>query len=209
MIQLPHPYMTPGKTIALSRWTFVDEVMCLLFNMLSRLVMVFLPWSKCLLIFWLQSPSTQENKILEPKKIKSDTVFHFFPIYLPRRDETASKCFLIPIRWGCGTPCWFCWVMSGDHFAWQETPTWKLCCSAPQMPTTPPVLCNWDEGGELHDAEKYRGLGWRCPGGGSGLWQGSTEAVSESGGAPYGSRTSWWCGMWIWSTFTLEEGDRR
>ena len=56
-VQLSHPYMTTGKTIALTRWTFVDNVMSLLFNMLSRLVIAFLPRSKCLLISWLQSPS--------------------------------------------------------------------------------------------------------------------------------------------------------
>ena len=70
-VQLSHPYMTTGKTIALTRRTFVGEVMSLLFNMLSRLVITFLPKSKCLLISWLQSPSAV---ILEPKKIKSDTV---------------------------------------------------------------------------------------------------------------------------------------
>ena len=66
--QLSHPYMTTGKTIALTRWTFVDEIMSLLFNMLSRLVIIFLPRSKCLFISWLQSPSAV---ILEPRKIKS------------------------------------------------------------------------------------------------------------------------------------------
>ena len=70
-VQLSHPYMTTGKTIALTRWTFVGNVMSLLFNMLSRLVITFLPRSKHLLISWLQSPS---SVILEPKKIKSDTV---------------------------------------------------------------------------------------------------------------------------------------
>ena len=70
-VQLSHPYMTTGKTIALTRWTFVGKVMSLLFNMLSRLVITFLPRSKRLLISWLQSPSAV---ILEPKKIKSDTV---------------------------------------------------------------------------------------------------------------------------------------
>ena len=57
IVQLSHPYMTTGKTIALTRWTFVGKVMCLLFNMLSRLVITFLPRSKRLLISWLQSPS--------------------------------------------------------------------------------------------------------------------------------------------------------
>ena len=69
-VQLSHPYMTSGKTKALTRWTFVGKVMSLLFNMLSRLVIAFLPRSKYLLLSWLQSPSAV---ILEPKKIKSDT----------------------------------------------------------------------------------------------------------------------------------------
>jgi len=70
-VQLSHPYMTTGKIIALTRWTFVGKVMSLLFNMLSRLVITFLPRRKRLLISWLQSPSAV---ILEPRKIKSDTV---------------------------------------------------------------------------------------------------------------------------------------
>ena len=71
IVQLLHPYMTAGKTIALTRWTFVGKVMSLLFNTLCRLVTAFLPRSKCLLISWLQSPSAV---ILEPPKIKSLTV---------------------------------------------------------------------------------------------------------------------------------------
>ena len=70
-VQLSHPYTTTGKTIPLTRQTFVGKVMSLLLNMLSRLVINFLPRSKCLLISWLQSPSAV---ILEPQKIKSDTV---------------------------------------------------------------------------------------------------------------------------------------
>ena len=70
-VQLSHPHMTTGKTIALTRWTFFGKVMPLLFNMLSKLVITFLPRSKRLLISWLQSPSAV---ILEPRKIKSDTV---------------------------------------------------------------------------------------------------------------------------------------
>ena len=70
-VQLSHPYMTTGKTTALTRRTFVGKVMSLLLNMLSRLVITFLPRSKRLLISWLQSPSAV---ILEPPKIKSDTV---------------------------------------------------------------------------------------------------------------------------------------
>ena len=75
-VQLSHPYMTTGKTIALTRQTFVDKVMSLLLNMLSRLVITFFPRSKPLLISWLQSPSAV---ILEPPKIKSDTVSTVFP----------------------------------------------------------------------------------------------------------------------------------
>ena len=70
-VQLSHPYMTTGKTIALTRRTFVGKVISLLFNMLSRLVITFLPRSKCLLISWLQS---QSAVILEPQKIKPDIV---------------------------------------------------------------------------------------------------------------------------------------
>ena len=71
IVQLSHPYMTTGKTIALTRQIFVRKVMSLLFNMLSRLVITFLPRSECLLISWLQSPSAV---ILEPNKLKSVTV---------------------------------------------------------------------------------------------------------------------------------------
>ena len=79
-VQISHPYTTTGKTIALTRWTFVGKVMPLLFNMVCRLVITFLPRSKRLLISRLQSPSAV---ILEPKKIKSDTVStvsHLFPM---------------------------------------------------------------------------------------------------------------------------------
>ena len=75
-VQLSHPYMTTGKTIALTRWTFVGKVMSLLLNMLSRLVITFLPRSKRLLISWLQS---QSAVILEPRKIKSDTISTVYP----------------------------------------------------------------------------------------------------------------------------------
>ena len=77
IVQLSHPYMITGKTIALTRWTFVDKLISLLFNMLSGLVITFLPRGKRLLISWLQSPSAL---IFEPPKIKSATVS---PIYLP------------------------------------------------------------------------------------------------------------------------------
>ena len=85
MAQLSHPYMTTGKTIALTKRTFVDKVMSLFFSLLSRLVITFLLKSKCLLISWLQSPSAV---ILEPKKTKVSHCFHCFPIYLPWSDGT-------------------------------------------------------------------------------------------------------------------------
>ena len=85
--QLTHPHMTTGNAIALTRWIFDGKVMSLHFNMLSRMVIAFLPRSKHLLISWLQS---QSAVILEPKKIKSVTVFHCFPIYLPLSD--GARC---------------------------------------------------------------------------------------------------------------------
>ena len=90
IVQLSHPYMTAGKTVALTRQAFVEKVTSLLFNMLSRLAIAFLPRSKCLLISWLQSPSTG---ILEPKKI---VCLHCFPIYFPSSDRTGCHdlCFL-------------------------------------------------------------------------------------------------------------------
>ena len=78
MVQLSQLYMTTGKTIALTRWTFVGKVMSLLFNMLSRFVIAFLPRSKHLLISWLQSPFTM---ILEPKKMKFATVSTFSHLF--------------------------------------------------------------------------------------------------------------------------------
>ena len=91
-VQLSHPHMTTGKTIALTRKTFVGKVMCLFFNMLSRLVIAFLPRNKCLVISWLQSPSAV---IFEPKKIKSFTVFIFSPsfqswVFIGRTDAEAE-----------------------------------------------------------------------------------------------------------------------
>ena len=103
IVQLLHPYMTTGKTIALTRRTFVGKVMSLLLNMLSRLVITFLPRSKRLLISWLQSPSAV---ILEPRKIKSDTVSTvstsvchevlgpdaMILVYLPPKGVTSPSC---------------------------------------------------------------------------------------------------------------------
>ena len=89
-VQLSHPYMTTGKTIALTRQTVVGKVMSLLFNMLSRLVITFLPRSKHLLISWLQSPCAV---ILEPRKIKVSHCFPCFPIYFPWSDGTRYHDF--------------------------------------------------------------------------------------------------------------------
>ena len=94
-VQLSLPYMTTGKTIALTRQTFVGKVMSLLLNMLSRLVITFLPRSKHLLISWLQSPSAV---ILEPKKIKSDTVSTVSP--------TISHEWGDQIQWSSFSECW-------------------------------------------------------------------------------------------------------
>ena len=80
VVQLSHPYMSTGKTRALTRQTFIGKVMSLLFNMLYRLVITLLPRSKCLLISWLQSPSAV---ILEPPKNKVCHCFHCFSMYLP------------------------------------------------------------------------------------------------------------------------------
>ena len=85
IVQLSHPYMTTGKTIALTRWTFGGKVMFLFFNVLSRFVIAFLPTSKRLLVSWLQSLFTV---ISEPKKIVCHR-FHCFPIYLPWSDGTG------------------------------------------------------------------------------------------------------------------------
>ena len=86
IVQLSHTYMTTGKTIVLTGWTFVGEVMSLLFNILSRLVITFLPRTKHLLISWLQSPSAV---ILEPPKIKSDTVSTVSPSICHEVDGTG------------------------------------------------------------------------------------------------------------------------
>ena len=90
IVQLSHPYMTTGKTIALTRWTFVGKCMSLLFNMMSKLVITFLPRSKHLLISWLQSPSA----VIWSPQNKVYCCFHYFPIYLPLSDRT-----------GCHDPC--------------------------------------------------------------------------------------------------------
>ena len=98
-VQLSHPYMTIGKTIALTRWTFVGKVMSLLFNMLCRVVITFLPRSKHLLISWLQSPSAV---ILEHQNIKSDTVSTVSPsisheVMGPDRKRSTSRLYIVTL----------------------------------------------------------------------------------------------------------------
>ena len=100
IVQLSHPYMTTGKTIALTRWTFVGKVISLLFNMLSRLVITFLPGSNCLLISWLQLPSAV---ILEPKKQSLPLFPHLFAMKWwgqsspPKWSYLKSNCWIIVI----------------------------------------------------------------------------------------------------------------
>ena len=93
IVQLSHPYVTTRKTTALTRWTFVGKVMSLLFNMLSRLVIAFLPRSKRLLISWLQSPSAV---ILEPKKIQYSTISVFF---LPYDFLSIVSSFIVRVQY--------------------------------------------------------------------------------------------------------------
>ena len=100
-VQLSHLYMTTGKTIALTRWTFVGKVMSLLFNMLSRLVITFLPRSKRLLISWLQSPSAV---ILEPKKIKFGTVSTVSLLFAMK---WWDQIYLFLLYWWCQS-LWLC-----------------------------------------------------------------------------------------------------
>ena len=111
-VQLSHPYVTTGKTIVLTRLTLVSKVMSLLLNMLSRLVITFLPSSKCLLISWLQSPSAV---ILEPPKIKSDTVSTVSP------SISVGKCkrhFCFLLDW--------CSIERKNDYLCQDS-YWKQC----------------------------------------------------------------------------------
>ena len=98
MVQLSHLYMTTGKTMALTRWSFVSKVMSLLFTMLSRFVTAFLSRSKCLLISWLQSLSTV---ILEPKKIKSGTVSIVSPSICHDVMESDGEGNGTPLQYSC------------------------------------------------------------------------------------------------------------
>ena len=133
IVQHSHPYMTTGKTIPLTRWNFVGKVMSLLFNMLSRLVINFLPRSKCLLISWLQSPSAV---ILEPAKINSVTVSTVFPSFC---HEVMGPDAMILVFWMlsfkptfslsskgslvlCFLPWGWCYLCTWDYwyFSWQS-----------------------------------------------------------------------------------------
>ena len=129
-VQLSHPYMTTGKTIALTRRTLVGKAMSLLLNMLSRLVITFLPRSKCLFMSWLQSPSAV---ILEPPKIKSDTVstvcpsiYHevmapdamIFVFWMLSFKPTFSLSSFTCIKWVFSSSLYAIRVVSSEHLRW-------------------------------------------------------------------------------------------
>ena len=120
--------MNIGKTIALTIWTFVGEVMSLLFNMRSRLVIAFLLRSKCLLISWLQSPSAV---ILEPKKIKSVTVFHFPPIYLSWSDGTGyHDLSFLNVEFYASCVClWLILIAHNYNSLCSKLSNMRFCCS--------------------------------------------------------------------------------
>ena len=113
IVQLSHPYMTTGKTIALTRWTFVGKVMSLLFNTLSRFVVAFFPRSKHLLISWLQS---QSAVILEPKKRKSVIVSNFSPSVC--HEVIGSDVTILVFIWGCWYFSWQSYFQLVTYPAW-------------------------------------------------------------------------------------------
>ena len=118
IVQLSHAYMTTRKTIALTRWTFVGKVMSLLFNMLSRLVITFLPRSKHLLISWLQSPSTV---ILEPRKIKSATVSTVSPSICHEvmgLDTRILVFWILSFKWDVRVGPRYCYKSRITHQTW-------------------------------------------------------------------------------------------
>ena len=170
MFQLSHPYMTTGRTIALTIWTFAGKMICLLFITLSRFVMAFLPRSKRLLISWLQSPSTL---ILEPRKICH--CFYFFPIYLPWNDGTGChdisfsmlsfkpafsfssftlimRLFSSSSRFAMGVVhlhIWGCW-----YYSWQSRASSEECttlhCTWREQPTTQAYFVGYSRLCHLH-----------------------------------------------------------
>ena len=137
VVQLSHPCITTGKTIARTKWTFAGKVMSLLFNMLSGLVIAVLPRSKSLLILWLQSPSAV---ILEPKKIKSDTETR--GLQKPGAGETACK---EAIRFAASLPC------DPGHIAWLLSVLWLL-----RSKVWPFFLCRYNAWTFLSDWHSWR-----------------------------------------------------
>ena len=135
MVQLTHSYMTTGKTIALTRRTFVDKVVPLLFYMLSRFVIASLPRSKCLLISWLQSPSTV---ILEPKKIKSVTASTFSPYIC---HEMMGSDTMILVSW--------------KHFLWKSEGLTHCNTSRPENTTQQQKEGSIDTGKNLDGSQGH------------------------------------------------------
>ena len=149
IVQLSHPYMTTRKTIALTRRTFVGKIMSLLFNMLSRFIITFLPRSKCLLISWLQSPSSVILK--PPPQNKVCHCFHCFPIYFPWSDGTSAVVqyfehslalpfFGIGMKTdffqSCGH-CWvfqICWHIECSTFTASSFRNWNSSTGIPSPP---------------------------------------------------------------------------
>jgi len=166
MVQLSHPHMTPGKTIALTRWTFVGKVMSLLFNIQSRFFIVFLPRSKHLLISWLQSPSAV---ILEPNKIKPAKHFTTplflevkpalglgFGHWLPQR--IWIFCIWVHLSWTVHSQCIFSFCQS---FQGYEGIDFSLSCTLQKV--TSSLLGIWLHV-QVHIPEHYiKGFSWSGP----------------------------------------------
>ena len=172
MVQLSHPYMTTGRTIALTIWTFAGKMICLLFITLSRFVMAFLPRSKRVLISWLQSPSMV---ILEPRKIRSVTASIFSPFISHEMMELDAmllvfQCWVLsqhfhsplsPSSWDSSVPLhflplewyhlhiWGCW-----HSSWQSRASSKECttlhCTWREQPTTQAYFVGYSRLCHLH-----------------------------------------------------------
>ena len=140
MVQLSHPYMTAGKTVALTRWTFVGKILSLLFNMLSGLVIAFLPRIRRLLISWLQSPSAV---ILEPKKVKSDTVSTVSPSISHEVMEPDAMIFIF-------------WILSfKPTFSLSTFNFIKRLCSSSSLSANWPLNCSWWNLEQCSEARNY------------------------------------------------------
>ena len=192
IVQLSHVHMATGKTIALTKWAFAGKVMSLLFNTLSRLFVIFLPWSKCLLSLWLHSPSTV---ILEPKKIKSVTISALSPIichkvmgldvmifvfwmlsFEPTFSHflsSSSRDFLVPLGfnplewyhvriWGCWYFSWQSWFQVVIHPSWHSLVAQRLNC-LPAMWETWFRSLGWEDPLEKETATPSSILAWRIP----------------------------------------------